>query len=640
VTHSRENDPEVGLLRMLRESLRAGLAAGADHEAWAMARSAAQIIGLKGLEAALEALEPHRGHAWSGAARELVEFVERLASEQDLSAFRVAGPDLMARAEALREWRAAAAPVAEAALEAEIEPPAGTLTVAEALADLPLSGDSGSERASRARLLPQVATSLRAALEWLAGELDPPRAFRLRAEDSVLEVVCEGVQPEGIAAAHDVLAAAGGSLSPLGEISARAVAGVWIVRAPAWSPRPVHLMLQQGELRLAVPWHAVLRLSLVPTIEIEMRGGTLATPVLAPLVPLAEGIGERPVVAIAHGIKRALLVADQLVWRLGAEACEPPGPPPAPGLSRTVCSDDGEAFWVAEPAMLLAEVPLPSLPSPGSGRKRAPEAEPQAATAAPEAKPPVAMPEIEVPVGAPVIEVPVAMPEIEAPVAPPEIEAPVELSADDVEPIELTAAEVEPLAVAEAREPAEVLAAAAPVAAVTELAAVPAPPVAAPEPETPILPDWLERFGTTGGPARSAPTAGSSSLPRPGAPLVLIAEDSIAARHFLARLFERRGFAVRAVESAAALRAALPERHWNLVCADVELPDGRGPALLGELRAELERLDVPLVALVRDDEDAGIAADSGVRRWLRKPFDSEELDHLLSRLGMLEGERT
>jgi CheY-like chemotaxis protein len=154
------------------------------------------------------------------------------------------------------------------------------------------------------------------------------------------------------------------------------------------------------------------------------------------------------------------------------------------------------------------------------------------------------------------------------------------------------------------------------------------------EPPPRILPDWLERFGTTGGPGRSERSSEAGSIPRPGAPGVLIAEDSIAARHFLARLVERRGLAVRAVESAAELRAALAERAWSLLCVDIELPDAAGPAIFGELRTTASLADVPLVALVRDDEDAGRAAEAGVRRWLRKPFDGDEVDHLLARLGL------
>ena len=321
-------------------------------------------------------------------------------------------------------------------------------------------------------------------------------------------------------------------------------------------------------------------------------------PVLAPLAPLVPGVGERPVVAIAHGLKRALLVADRLVWRLGAQPCEPVEPAPADSLSVTVCSDEGEIFWVAQPRVLLRDVALPALPPPEIASGPRP-ARPLPGRAAP------AEPEWMV------------------------------LRAEDVEPLTLEAADVEPIGLIATAAPAAPDAAIAPHATV-----VPAATIAAATHPSRLLPEWLERFGTAGASARAisgvepeAPMPAPASTPAAG-PAVLIAEDSFAARHFLTRMFEQRGLAVRGVDSAAALRQALAESPWSLVCVDIELPDGRGREWLEEMRAALEARDVPLVVLVRDDEDTEIAAASGVGRWLRKPFDRDEIDHLLSRLGL------
>ena len=255
---------------------------------------------------------------------------------------------------------------------------------------------------------------------------------------------------------------------------------------------------------------------------------------------------------------------------------------------------------------------LPKLPAPGAGKPqppaRAPErpAPPPAATVAPPPSAATLVPRPAETVAA--------------------LEAPIVLRAEDVEPIALTLADVEPL-------PRRAVEATVP-------AAVAMAPVEVEPPSAKILPDWLERFGTTGGPARSGADAAPPAEPLPGSRGVLIAEDSIAARHFLARLFEQRGFAVHAVESAAELRAALGARAWSLACVDMELPDACGRALMDEMLACLAAQDVPLVALVRDDEDADLAGACGVSRWLRKPFDREELDHLLSRLGLLEEQRS
>lgn len=655
-----ENHPEAGLLRMLRAALRAGLAPDADDEAFAMARSAAQIVGLPGLDACLAALEPLRGGEWREPALGLVESLERLAAEDSLAGIRARDAELRMRAGVLEPPAPIDAGDAgeEEASRAPAEPPLGTLSVEEALVDLPLAGDGATALARRTRLDRTVATALRAALEWLLSDLERPRPFRLRAEDSVLEVRCEGVKPDGLFAAHEVLAEVDGGLAPLGETSNRAAAGTWMLRVPAWSPRPVHLMLEQGTLRLAVPWHAVLRLSLVPAIEIEERGGSLATPVLPSLAPLAAGVGERPVVAIAHGLKRALLVADRLVWRLGAEGCEPAEPPPAPRLARAVCSEEGEVFWVAEPRVLLETIELPILPA----ATPRPPGKPSPLVTPPVATPPT--PRAPEPIeNHPVTLVTDDLVEAEEPA--------VELTAEDVEPLVLDVADVEPLPALEmaagaedvivpvasldvpvVREPVEEVeapttgAVTAPVAEV----ATPAEPAAPVEPPIPLstgdliaepphlLPEWLERFGTAGANLeRGAAHEPAAALPE-DAPAVLIAEDSIAARLFLARLFEQRGRAVVEVTSAAELRARIDARRWELVCVDVDLPDASGKSFLEEIRARLDALEVPMVALVRDDEDTGLAAASGVRRWLRKPFDRDELEHLLARLGRMAGD--
>jgi CheY-like chemotaxis protein len=656
VTGPAERHPEASMARMIRRAVEAALAPEADDESLHTARSAAQIVGLPGLDACLALLGERHGARLSPALATMVEQLRGITAAETLSGIRAADGRMAALAvEASEETRlvVGGTPADQPTLgyqdllgpEASGEP---TLSVAEALDEMPLAGDNAEWIADRTRLTVHVAAALRAALEWLTRDAAHARPFRLRAEDSLLEVTCDSINPQGLVPAHEVLAAADGSLAPVGETSLRAAAGAWTVRVPAWSERPVYLMFEQGPLRLALPWHSVLRLSLVPSIEIEMRGGQLATPVLRPLAPLAEGVGERPVVAIAHGLKRGLLVADRLVWRLAAESADPEEPAPDPSLHRVVISEEGDLFWVAEPRVLLHGLPMPRLPD-----------------ARPETRP-------EPPRDTAPPETPTEAPPTLTPQVPAETD-PIVLDSDDVEPMGAMAAEV-PVVVA--LTPADVLtpAVATPptvvtppavvtpqVAATLEPAPTPAPPIvrietppaAVQTPAEPaLLPAWLERFGST--PRVAAPVepvviaspagfepASPPSAPAPEAPgarAVLIAEDSIAAGRFLARLFEQAGFTPHVVESAAALRASLASGRWTMVCIDVELPDSRGAEQLAALATTLVAAHVPCIALVRDDEDADVARAAGVRRWLRKPFDREELLHLLRATGLAERE--
>jgi CheY-like chemotaxis protein len=83
--------------------------------------------------------------------------------------------------------------------------------------------------------------------------------------------------------------------------------------------------------------------------------------VLAPLAPPSPDVSEHPVVLMGHGLKRAYLVADRLIWRMTADPCENEWGTPGSGLRETVRTEDGEIFWVADPGRLLADVELPEI---------------------------------------------------------------------------------------------------------------------------------------------------------------------------------------------------------------------------------------------------------------------------------------
>ena len=633
-----EIPPDVGAARMLAEALRAALAPGADAESFAAARTAAQIAGLDGLDACLAALEPHRGAPWPPPFAAIADRVTRITSAGRLQGFRDADRELGAHAAEVSgmHWERAAIVLAtsKSAAEATAEPrpaePAiasvATVSAAEALEELPLAGAASEEVAKKTRLTVAVAAALRAALEWLTRETPQPKPFVLRGEDSVLEVMCEAISASGLTPASEALAAADGNLSPVGDGPARAGAA-WLVRVPAWSARPLHLMFEQGPLRLAVPWHSVLRMSLVPAIELELRRESLATPMIAPLAPLIEGIGERPVIAIASGGRRGLLVADRLVWRLAGEPLAASDPSPHRLLTHAVRSEEGDWFWVIEPRLLLEGLPVPAL-------------------AAPAEKPKVEKRPGATPPSAPKFA---AKPAEMKPVASSTRPAPLVLQPTDVEPLLLGAADVVPLEPAPRLEPRPAPAPAAAIEPAPRPKSAPAPaaaPQAPPAPESfPAyrFPAWMERLGSP------LPLPADDSEHVLAAPVVvrseslasrpvLIAEDSLAARHFLARLFEREGFEPQAVASAGELCRALATRPWSLVAVDVELPDAHGATWLAEVRGELERAEVPCVALVRDDQDAELAREAGILRWLRKPFDREELAHLLRVTRLIPGE--
>ena len=565
-------DGEV--IRALAGAIELALGPGAGEAHMIAARDAAQIVGLPGLDLVLSALQPHVGRPWPVELQPVLERVQRLASESiaagDLRVFRRADRELAALAGELRalEW---SEPIADTGSRRAAIP---TLRAADVLNDFPIAGGESRDRLLRLRLTAPVAAALRAALDWLGDESEPARPLKLSAEDSALEVTCERVDAEGLRAADKVLSTAGGNLGPVVG-SGAAVSRAWTIRVPTFAKRNSYLMLIQGRLRLAVPWHAVLRVRMVPAAGFRAHMNDLGLPVIGPIEPLSRFADEYPVVLVAHGLKRAYLIADRLVWRLEADPCEAGSEPPAPGLSVTVQTEEGERYWLADPGWLLSAVETPPLGELGS---------PQ-------------------PAGANAIQV-LGPESVESLPATPESPATAEAADGGAEP-------------------------SAPELPAVAAATVPAP--AAPAPATPESARPIDPFQGPRRPSRSTPR----SQPR----RALVAEDSISARIFLSRLLEQQGWVVRSVSSSAELFAELrapagSPASWGLVCVDVDLPDAQGVMFLRSVVDRQPEGGTAVVALVRDAADITVAKAAGIHHTLSKPFGRESLVRLLERLGL------
>jgi CheY-like chemotaxis protein len=593
------------------------LADVASADAVRGARATAQGYGLAGLERLLDVCAPRAGLAWPvelvPALDRLRRLTARAAEAGDLAPFREADRELAGLADEISALRWTTARGTRGS--GSPARPVATLGLSEALEDLPLADDASRELARRARVVPPVAAALRAALDWITG--GSPRPLALRAEDSLLEVRCEPVQFDGLDAAGEVLASVGANLGP-----GLAASDPWLVRVPLQADRALHLMVVCGGVFVAIPWHAVLRLHMAGAAELPGRadahtgsgwlGGwpVVTDPWGGGAAPAA---GETPLVLVAHGRKRGWVVADRLVWRLPAERVAPrpadagSPPPSSEGLVAMVETEEGERFWLVDPGWLLRDVEAPTLAKPSaapitlSSPAPAPAVAPASAPALPVTPALATGPTRGV--GAPVREAPRLM--------------------------LLTSADVRPIA--GPRPPGG-----------------PAQPAHAPDPR----PAWVPRYPgppvpTTPDPARPPAVASPpvAPAPAPAAPVAgvgpapwvtrtaLVAEDSITARIFLARLLTRQGFDVRTVDTAAALRSELERGSWSLACVDIELPDETGTAFLAGLVAR-HGAATTFVALVRDADDRAAARRAGMERMLRKPFDERELELLLGRLGL------
>ncbi|MGH7741221.1 MAG: hypothetical protein ACRENS_04290, partial [Candidatus Eiseniibacteriota bacterium] len=322
--------PSRDIARGLHQAIDAVLDTPADAASLSAARDVAQLLSLRGLDRLLGVLEMHAGGPWPHELAPMLDRVRRIAErcaiDNDIEAFRESDADLTRLANHIESFEWAEGPLPGAADRAVFR----AVQLADALAELPLEIRTGHESFERARLNAPTAAALRAALEWVSGASGPRRPLEVAVAEGVLELVCTVQDPTGLAAAHAVLSPVGGQLGPwLAELPGN---GRWLMRVPLVTSRALHLMISQGDLALALPWASVLRVMMLPTADLEARAAQFApdVPLLPPLAPLTRVDGERPVVMIASGMLRGLVVADRLVWRLGAEPCEAPGPAPVP----------------------------------------------------------------------------------------------------------------------------------------------------------------------------------------------------------------------------------------------------------------------------------------------------------------------
>ena len=101
--------------------------------------------------------------------------------------------------------------------------------------------------------------------------------MRARADDAALEIVLEHVDSGGVRAAGQILAVIEGSLGRVESVRPEAP---WLVRVPIHAARAQYLMLIEGDLPVAIPWHSVLHIVMARTAELEHD---LAAPRIRPI---------------------------------------------------------------------------------------------------------------------------------------------------------------------------------------------------------------------------------------------------------------------------------------------------------------------------------------------------------------------
>ena len=110
-------------------------------------------------------------------------------------------------------------------------------------------------------------------------------------------------------------------------------------------------------------------------------------------------------------------------------------------------------------------------------------------------------------------------------------------------------------------------------------------------------------------------------------PFLLLLEDDEALRQMLAWELDELGYRVFAVGDCRAAREAVAARNFDLALFDIELPDGDGAELAGELT---EQSSAPRIVLCsgRPGNPIPERLDSRILAFVSKPVSIQRLDEL------------
>jgi len=128
----------------------------------------------------------------------------------------------------------------------------------------------------------------------------------------------------------------------------------------------------------------------------------------------------------------------------------------------------------------------------------------------------------------------------------------------------------------------------------------------------------------------SASTTPSKSNPAE-AGRVLVIDDEPVVVDVLRQLLTKQGYEVQVAGDAAAGRQSIEGQDWDVVLLDVMLPDADGMQLLRWIRDRNPNLAVVMITAFATVESAVQAMKSGAFHYVTKPFNNDEVRHLVAR---------
>jgi two-component system phosphate regulon response regulator OmpR len=106
---------------------------------------------------------------------------------------------------------------------------------------------------------------------------------------------------------------------------------------------------------------------------------------------------------------------------------------------------------------------------------------------------------------------------------------------------------------------------------------------------------------------------------------ILVVDDDQRLRALLDRYLGEQGFAVKAVEGAAAMEKALAREHYDLIVLDLMMPGEDGLSICRRLRGGRDDVAIIMLTAKGDDVDRIVGLEMGADDYLPKPFNPREL---------------
>lgn len=118
---------------------------------------------------------------------------------------------------------------------------------------------------------------------------------------------------------------------------------------------------------------------------------------------------------------------------------------------------------------------------------------------------------------------------------------------------------------------------------------------------------------------------------------ILVVDDDQGSRDLLSEVLTANGYVVASVADGAAARDELSrDGGYEIVIADLRMPNGSGLDLLRDLRTGKRTQDLILMSSFMSGAERRQALELGAKALLEKPF---KLSELLSVVGDLAGQR-